>query len=225
MRVRFPLAWIIKQQKKLINVLIKEKSYFLLNSTNQPKFFYAFHFSSIFYPGSLKNINLFLRSAMHNTNLSSCKNGTFRNNKIILKQSYLLITWIHYLCKSKEDLNYSITAQHIKKPSFFVHPYSQSKITLIKSPLAHKTFSQEQFLTRYYGISVSFQPNTTLSTHDIIDSVNGSIYSSSFIRDNVPLLSTNLLFLKRMSYFYNSSDLVFYSYYFFKNNNTRNKAL
>ena len=29
--------------------------------------------------------------------------------------------------------------------------------------------------------------------------VNGSVYSSSFIRDNVPLLSTNLLFLKRMS--------------------------
>ena len=218
MRVRFPLAWIITKRKKLLNILIKEKSYNILNKSNKPNFFYSFHFSSIFYPGSLKNINLFLRSSINKSDDTLIsKNGTFRNNKILLKQSYLLITWIHYLCKTNEDSNTKQTNNLTKKPSFFIHPYSQSKTTLIKSPLAHKTFSQEQFLTRYYRISVSFKPNTTLNNNDLIGSINGSIYSANFISSNVPLISTNLLFLKRMSYIYNSNDPNFYSYYFFKN--------
>lgn len=217
MRVRFPLAWIITGRKKLLNILIKEKSYNTLNKLNKPKFFYSFHFSSIFYPGSLKNINLFLRSAINKSDDTLIsKNGTFRNNKILVKQSYLLITWIHYLCKTNEGSSTKQSNNLTKKPSFFIHPYSQSKITLIKSPLAHKTFSQEQFLTRYYRVSVSFKPNTILHNQDLISSVNGSIYSANFIRNNVPLISTNLLFLKRMSYIYNSNDSDFYSYYFFK---------
>ena len=151
--------------------------------------------------------------------MSSSRNGTYKNNKILLKQSYLLISWIHYLCKAPEDLTNSNINK--KKPSFFIHPYKQSKLTLIRSPLAHKTFSQEQFLNRYYRISVSFKPNFSSSV-DVIESVNGSIYAATYIRNNIPFISTNLLFLKKISYFYSSKDSNFYSYSIFKKNfNTR----
>lgn len=226
MRVRFPLAWIIIKKKRIINLLIKENAYAMLNKNNKPKFFYSFKFSSMFHPGSLKNINLFLRSSMHkNEDNLIFRNGTFKNNKILVKQSYLLIKWIHYLCNFEESKE-SKTAELSKKPSFFIHPYSQSKTTLIKAPLAHKTFSQEQFFKRYYKISVSFVPSNTLSSDEIVNSVNGSIYCSIFIRDNLPMISTNLLFLKRTSYSYNSTDSHFYSYHFFsKNKSFLNKVL
>jgi hypothetical protein len=151
--------------------------------------------------------------------LSSYRNGTYKNNKVLLKQSYLLISWIHYLCKTPEDINYGITK---KLPSFFIHPYRQSKLTIIRSPLAHKTFSQEQFLNRYYRISVSFRPNTS-GCDNLISSVNGSIYASNHIRNNIPFISTNLLFLKRISYFYSSCDPHFYSYTHFSLTFNKNK--
>jgi ribosomal protein S10 len=203
-----------------LNNIIKEKNYIKITKNIKPRFFYSFHFSSIFYPGSLKNVNLFLRSSINREdNISSYRNGTYKNNKILLKQSYLLISWIHYLCKTPEDLNN--TNLNKKLPSFFIHPYKQSKLTLIKSPLAHKTFSQEQFLNRYYKISVSFKPNFSDSVNSI-NSVNGSIYASICIRNNIPLISTNLLFLKKMSYSYTSNDIKYYSYYYFKKFQTNN---
>ena len=209
-----------------MSILLKEKAYTTLKNNNKPKFFYSFKFSSMFHPGSLKNINLFLRSSMNkNEDNLLFRNGTFRNNKILVKQSYLLIKWIHYLCNFEENKESNPT-ELTRKPSFFIHPYSQSKITLIKSPLAHKTFSQEQFLKRYYKISVSFVPSTTLLSDEIVNSVNGSLYCSIFIRDNIPMISTNLLFLKRISYSYNSVDSLFFSYHFFsKNKPSLNKVL
>lgn len=216
MRVRFPLAWFIFKNKKILNNIIKEKNYNKIKKNTKPNLFYSFHFSSIFYPGSLKNVNLFLRSTINREDtMSSSRNGTYKNNKILLKQSYLLISWIHYLCKAPEDLTNSNINK--KKPSFFIHPYKQSKLTLIRSPLAHKTFSQEQFLNRYYRISVSFKPNFSSSV-DVIESVNGSIYAATYIRNNIPFISTNLLFLKKISYFYSSKDSNFYSYSIFKKN-------
>ena len=223
MRVRFPLAWFILKNKKHLSVIIKEKNYKKITKSNKSNFFYSFHFSSIFYPGSLKNVNLFLRSTINREDtLSSYRNGTYKNSKILLKQSYLLISWIHYLCKTPEDIKEGINK---KLPSFFIHPYKQSKLTIIRSPLAHKTFSQEQFLNRYYRISVSFKPNTS-SCDNIISSINGSIYASNHIRNNIPFISTNLLFLKRISYFYSSSDFYFYSYnHFSRTSNKINNAL
>ena len=220
MRVRFPLAWIIQRNKKL-NALIKEKNFKKTLNNSKPNFFYSFHFSSIFYPGSLKNINLFLRSTINREdNMSSYRSGTYKNSKVIVKQSYLLISWIHYLCKTPEDNLNSINST--KLPSFFIHPYKQSKITLIRSPLAHKTFSQEQFLNRHYRLSVSFKPN--VSNVDIsVMSVNGSVYASNYIRNNIPFISTNLLFLKRISYFYTSSDSLFFSYNHFLTNIVKKK--
>lgn len=218
MRVRFPLAWnITKNKNKNINILLKEKNYIKLKNT-KPEFFYSFHFSSIFYPNSLKNINLFIRSTINREdNMSSNRNGTYKNNKILLKQSYLLMTWIHYLCKiQSKNLLKNEVKTNVKKPSFFIHPYRQSKLTIIRAPLAHKTFSQEQFLQRYYRISVSFKPDFEKKI-DFINSVNGSIYASNFIRNNIPFISTNLLFLKKISYVYTSKDPYFYSYNNFKN--------
>ena len=211
MRVRFPLAWFIK-----INRILKENLYKSVVNKKKSKFFYSFRFASLFYPGSLKNINLFIRSSINkDINISGNKNGSFKNNKILIKQSYLLAIWMHYLSKPKYKTPQQNTNQIVKLPAFFIHPYSQSKITTIKAPIGQKTFSQEQFLIRYYNISISFKPYVKENKNYLLNSVNESLYLSQFVRWNIPFISTNILFLKKISYSYNSYDKFFLSYYNF----------
>jgi len=113
---------------------------------------------------------------------------------------------MHYLSKNND--------KNKELPAFFIHPYSQSKYTHLKAPIAHKTFSQEQFIIRNYNISVSFKPMVQNNVNTI-KSVNGSIYASNFVRNNIPFIGTNLFFLKKISYSYNSLDSSYYSYYNF----------
>jgi hypothetical protein len=80
-------------------------------------------------------------------------------------------------------------------PSFFVYPIRQSRLTYLKAPMAHKTFSQEQFLTKSYTMSISFNNNFLANP---INSVNSSIYTILFIRKNLPLFESNLIFLKKL---------------------------
>ena len=196
--------------EKELSLLIKEKSYKFNKKNIYSKFFYSFKFASIFYPGSIKNISLFIRSSINKDDTSSKnRNGTFKNTKILIKQSYLLVIWMHYLSKKKNDETTG------KLPSFFIYPYSQSKFTHIKAPIAHKTFSQEQFMIRYYNISVSFKPSNEERKNKTLSSVNKALYAANFIRSNLPFLGTNMLFLKKINYMYNSTDENFYSYYIF----------
>ena len=85
MWVRFPLAWAI-QNNNLKYKAIKEKIY--LEKSTYPKFFYTFKFSSIFYPGSIKNISLFIKSTIdRESTTSENRVGTYKNTKILIKQS------------------------------------------------------------------------------------------------------------------------------------------
>jgi hypothetical protein len=78
--------------EKELSLLIKEKSYKFNKKNIYSKFFYSFKFASIFYPGSIKNISLFIRSSINKDDTSSKnRNGTFKNTKILIKQSYLLV--------------------------------------------------------------------------------------------------------------------------------------
>lgn len=49
----------------------------------------------------------------------------------------MLLTWAYYLTASKNKT--------FKKPSISIKPIKQSKFTSLKAPMAHKTFSQEQY--------------------------------------------------------------------------------
>ena len=95
----------------------------------------------------------------------------------------MILSWIHYISNSKK--NYIILPSKIKK------------LTLLKSPMAHKTYSQEQIKFRYYKILKIFKinnkvikiPNNTGILNLIL-----SIREENYLRN----LSTNLIFLKKI---------------------------
>ena len=70
--------------------------------------------------------------------------------------------------------SYSEFDDNQKIPSFFIHKTSRLKTTKLKAPMAHKTFSQEQFLLKFYSLSISFHTNQNATS--LPHSVNASIF-------------------------------------------------
>jgi hypothetical protein len=94
--------------------------------------------------------------------------------------------------KKQDDDNSSDESQ----PSFFVHPCKRSRLTFLKAPMAHKTFSQEQFLNKYYTLSISF--NNNFHKDSLVMGVNNSLFLALTLRqENLPFES-NLMFLKKL---------------------------
>ena len=149
---------------------------------------YTLNYTSLIPPFSLKQTRL----------LNLSKLGGSR--KLLVKQSYLLITWISYLTKQlstehngdKSDLGGS---SFTPRPGFFVQPTRVYKTTMTKAPMAHKTFSQEQYLVKFYRFSISFnfQPAPTV----LHPSFNESIYILLKFRSLIFGTNSNLLFLKK----------------------------
>ena len=159
------------------------------SNVKRNKIHYTFKFASIISPGSLKNLSLLTFN--NNTKTTKSKN-------IFIKQSYVLLTWLNYIRETKTNLKQKTTTDTMQEesiPSFFVYPIRQSRLTYLKAPMAHKTFSQEQFLTKSYTMSISFNNNFLANP---INSVNSSIYTILFIRKNLPLFESNLIFLKKL---------------------------
>ena len=122
------------------------------------------------------------------------------HNKLIVKQSYLLLTWLVYI-QSRNSAKKSST------PSFFIQPKNQTKFTHLKAPMAHKTFSQEQFIFKHYTIVVSFK--VLISGLHTLKNINDILFLILSIRNNIPFFNTNLLFLKRINFSFLSSNTTF----------------
>ena len=148
---------------------------------------YSLKFASIITPGTIKNLSLLNSNQKRNS------------NKLIVKQSYILLIWLMYLQGSYSELN-----DNQKIPSFFIHKKLQTKTTKLKTPMAHKTFSQEQFIFKFYTLSISFK--TDVSNSVLPNSVNSSIYTVLYLRNSLPFFNTNLLFLKNFKFTFKSSD-------------------
>jgi hypothetical protein len=155
---------------------------------------YALKFVSIVTPSTLKNLRLLASTDYERSD---------SHNKILIKQSYLLLTWLVYVRGT-----YSSTEANVV-PAFFVQPISQTKLTNLKAPMAHKTFSQEQFLFKKYSLTISFKHNLVGS--EVVSSVNSSIFIALSMRAQTPFFNTNLLFLKRFAFSFNSHDSLFMS--------------
>lgn len=177
---------------------------------------HALKFITLYYPGSVKNVRLLLRS-------QSGRNGLLDNSdksKILVKQSYVILVWVSYLSTGSLAVDKSL-------PGFFIYPTKSYKTTVTKAPMAHKTFSQEQYMVRYYSLSISFftplvnTPSAlpiSLGDHPLT-SVNKSLYFLLFIITSLPYISTNLLILKRYSVSVYSSDTNYFSFYEFNTSN------
>jgi hypothetical protein len=172
--------------KQLVNPLPNN---YKLNSIR-----YTLRFASIITPATLANIRL-LQTSSHD------KVGS--HNKVLVKQSYLLLTWLIYVQGAYSPAETS----HV--PSFFVQPVSQSKLTNLKTPMAHKTFSQEQFLFKKYILTVSFS-HLNSPAHKI-NTINTSMFAALIMRAETPFFNTNLLFLKKFTLQLKSSDAKFFT--------------
>lgn len=150
---------------------------------------YSLAFVSLISPGNMVNVRLALLS------VSSSK------KKLLLKQSYLLLTWAYYLSHTVAD--------SFKRPSIVIKPIKQSKFTSLKAPMAHKTFSQEQYWLRFYRLQINFR----ISKFDrpTINSISGSVYTLLLLRSSLPLIETNLMLLKCFSFSIPASDSNFFT--------------
>lgn len=145
---------------------------------------YSFSFVSLISPFSLKTSTLI------------SNNLTRKSRKILVKQSYILVSWMSYL--SNTSVFGSDTKPVTKpgvRPGFFVQPVRIFKTTTIKAPMAHKTFSQEQFLFKFFKLSISFKFPSSINHQTV--TLNQSLHLLLSFRQNPFSPSTNLFFLKK----------------------------
>jgi hypothetical protein len=193
-----------------------------------PPNYYVKHtlrFASFFTPGAAKALRLYFLSGSGggNTNFGSVKGSS--HNKILIKQSYVFLAWINYIStpEIKSSVGFSTATDEAdsgvtnsrgsrSRPALFVHPLRNYKTTIIKAPMAHKTFSQEQFGVRYYSFSVSF----LVCFGDVVGlpivSAQESNYYALLLLNSIPYFSTNMLILQKYSLLFNVCDSNFYHY-------------
>ena len=80
-----------------------------------------------------------------------------------------------------------------KIKGFATLPCRQTKHTAAKAPMAHKTFSQEQFIIKYYYLT--FSTESKASPRLNVDSINKSMLISSTFASLNSFSATNMLLL------------------------------
>lgn len=94
-----------------------------------------------------------------------------------------------------------------KKPSIFIYPKKTSKFTHLKAPMAHKTFSQEQFKSKFYFLSTSFGINKGFYKNGYTtNNFNESLYLLLLLKKSPSYLSSPLLFLKKRTFYLSCKD-------------------
>ena len=153
------------------------------------KLSYVLSFTSLL-PFTLPSI-LFTTGGNNNSSCWSSRKTRF--SRLMVKNSYLLFTWFYYLNsiyikRHKFDPNLV--------PAFFTKPSKVSKFTITKAPMAHKTFSQEQYKVKFYRFLFKF----TFRFNYLPASVNGLIFLINFLKYSFFFFETNFFFLNRIRF-------------------------
>ena len=156
-------------------------------------------FSSILPPSSVPKLSLLNKMI---------KSQGFGNqssvNKIHVKQSYVLMTWMSYTQSSSSGL---------KLPTIFSYPSRTKTFTQIKSPMAHKTFSQQQFKFKFFFMSASFSIlGGYYDSSYQLSSVNSTLYFLLNFKSENNVSGSNLFLLKRLSLSIQSSETLFFDF-------------
>lgn len=136
------------------------------------------------------------------------------NEKIYVKQSYMILTWFYYL-------NFISTKQNSKKISslrFYIAPKIRRKFTITKAPIAHKTRSKEQILFTYFKFNMfhHLQNSSLFKNFFFYTSCNQTLFAILLTKNSIALSETNLLFLKKKKVNLTFIDPFYFSYKFYK---------
>lgn len=155
---------------------------------------FTFSFISLISPFILNNI----RFSFNTNNIQK---------KILLKQSYILLTWFYYLTFIEQTVN------NKNKLKFFICPVKIQKFTLTKAPMAHKNWSKEQYKFQYFNFIINF--NVFLKDDNNVNSLNKCLLFIFLTKKTFPQFETNLFFLKNIKIYLYLQDLIFFNYYKF----------
>jgi len=127
--------------------------------------------------------------------------------RIGIKKSYTILTWLYYLTFTlgRQTKNKAVT--------FSFLPKRRKMYTLTKAPMAHKTFSKEQFKFQLYKCKVSLS-SFFAKDNDLV-TLNHLKTALLITKNTFPILETNLLFLKTCQILIQGSAVSFYSYNIF----------
>jgi hypothetical protein len=117
-----------------------------------------------------------------------------KKNKLGLKKSYLLMSWISYL--QQLDRGFESKSRKLGKisvPSLATLPVSRKFYTLTKAPMAHKTNSKEQyeFMTYNFKISVKYAVQPSRPPRSLLKAlylINSSKISGASFESNLLIL-------------------------------------
>ena len=219
-----------------VNQVIKIKKLEALNLCDI-KIQHTLKFATLYTPSTIKDISLFYRKNLEYNSRFLNKS----NKKVLIKQSYIFMIWLSYIIdktgKDSSDTNLKNQNQSInpelmdsfddvdagnttnnkvkvKKPSFFIYPFRNYKTTIVKAPMAHRSYSQEQFMIRYYMLSITFYTKLSIKENELNNfNVNKSFYFANILKRNTPYTGTNMLFLQKYCIFFNFIDTDFFSFY------------
>lgn len=134
-------------------------------------------------------------------------NSLINEKKILLKQSYILLTWFYYISYINQKKN------NKNKIKFFVLPIKNNKFTLTKAPMAHKNWSKEQYKFSFYKFTINFK--STLKEENNLKSLNHLILFVLLSKKNFPFFETNVFFIKNIKFFISFKDFNYFNYFNF----------
>jgi hypothetical protein len=160
----------------------------------------SYSFISLFNPSSIKNITLYQRNLNVNNTAKSFR-SSFRNHKVLVKQSYLMAAWFFYYT------NNTLRTKRVK--GFVTLPCRQSKHTALKAPMAHKTYSQEQFIIKYYFLVFTMSSDRNLND---VNSISSSLLMANQFYKLPNFAATNLFIIYKVRSWFGSRDPIFFNF-------------
>lgn len=152
---------------------------------------YSFLFVSLVSPFLVNNLRLMFYK-------------TEKEKKVLVKQSYMMLTWFYYMSflNQKNDDKYKL--------KFFILPTKKKIFTLTRAPMAHKNWSKEQYKFQFYKFQISFV--SSFKQTNSLNSLNASLMFVILSKKFFPNFETNLMFLKTLNIFFYAQDKNFFNY-------------
>ena len=132
------------------------------------------------------------------------------NDKIYLKQSYMILTWFYYL----NFITKNKTPNFGKKVTILTLSTKKKKFTITKAPIAHKTNSKEQIQVTFFYYKIIYQNliKVYFKDYNYFKTKNELLLFFLISKNTFSLSETNILFIKNAKAQIVFTDLTFFKY-------------